>query len=153
VLESCELFFLLNGFKILTQGERLAIAEARLVIAKLLWKFDIELDGPQEDWVKGARFYVSAFFESPESPQRRTDGYTDPVGARASDGEVEGRTLSITCGSMGDGYLKQLTCKAAQMFLLTLLHRSCPSHLAGAHGVVLALGSRLRHARQPSTRD
>lgn len=38
---------------------RLAIAEARLVIAKLLWNFDIELDGSHETWVEDARFYVS----------------------------------------------------------------------------------------------
>ncbi|KPI34338.1 Isotrichodermin C-15 hydroxylase [Cyphellophora attinorum] len=39
-------------------GKLLAIAEARLVTAKLLWKFDIELDGPQDGWVDGARFYI-----------------------------------------------------------------------------------------------
>lgn len=39
---------------------RLAVAEARLVIAKLLWNFDVELDGPHDDWVEDARFYVSS---------------------------------------------------------------------------------------------
>jgi cytochrome P450 len=38
---------------------RLALAEARLVIAKLLWHFDIELDGDHSTWVQDARFYVS----------------------------------------------------------------------------------------------
>jgi hypothetical protein len=31
----------------------LALAEARLVTAKLLWHFDLELDGPHENWVQG----------------------------------------------------------------------------------------------------
>ena len=38
---------------------RLALAEARLVIAKLLWHFDMELDGDHATWVDDARFYVS----------------------------------------------------------------------------------------------
>jgi hypothetical protein len=38
---------------------RLALAEARLVIAKLLWRFDIELEGDHSTWVQDARFYVS----------------------------------------------------------------------------------------------
>lgn len=38
---------------------RLALAEARLVTAKLLWHFDIELDGDHSTWVEDARFYVS----------------------------------------------------------------------------------------------
>lgn len=38
---------------------RLALAETRLVAAKLLWHFDMELDGPHETWVDDARFYVS----------------------------------------------------------------------------------------------
>lgn len=37
---------------------RLAIAEARLIAAKLVWHFDFELDGPHETWVDDARFYV-----------------------------------------------------------------------------------------------
>lgn len=41
-------------------GKSLALAEARLVIAKLLWHFDMELDGEHADWVKDARFYVSS---------------------------------------------------------------------------------------------
>lgn len=40
-------------------GKLLALAEVRLVIAKLLWNFDLELAGPQESWVDDARFYVS----------------------------------------------------------------------------------------------
>lgn len=39
-------------------GKLLAITEARLVTAKLLWHFDVELDGPHDTWVKDARFYV-----------------------------------------------------------------------------------------------
>jgi hypothetical protein len=38
---------------------RMALLEARLVIAKLLWHFDMELDGEHETWVDDARFYVS----------------------------------------------------------------------------------------------
>jgi hypothetical protein len=37
----------------------MALLEARLVIAKLLWHFDMELDGEHETWVDDARFYVS----------------------------------------------------------------------------------------------
>ncbi|EXJ61603.1 hypothetical protein A1O7_02031 [Cladophialophora yegresii CBS 114405] len=37
---------------------RLALTEARLVIAKLLWHFDMELDGDHSTWVEDARFYV-----------------------------------------------------------------------------------------------
>ncbi len=37
----------------------MALAEARLVTAKLLWHFDMELDGGHETWVDDARFYVS----------------------------------------------------------------------------------------------
>ena len=37
----------------------MALAEARLVIAKLLWHFDIELHGDHANWVEQARFYVS----------------------------------------------------------------------------------------------
>jgi hypothetical protein len=40
---------------------RLALAEARLVTAKLLWHFDMELDGDHSSWVQDARFYVSRF--------------------------------------------------------------------------------------------
>lgn len=42
----------------LTHG-RMALLEARLVIAKLLWHFDMELDGEHASWVEDARFYVS----------------------------------------------------------------------------------------------
>lgn len=38
---------------------RLALAEAKLVTAKLLWHFDMELNGPHDTWVEDARFYVS----------------------------------------------------------------------------------------------
>jgi cytochrome P450 len=41
-------------------GKLLALAEARLVTAKLLWHFDIELDGPHDTWVEDAR-YVSRY--------------------------------------------------------------------------------------------
>ena len=40
---------------------RMALAEARLVTAKLLWHFDMELDGDHANWVDDARFYVSGF--------------------------------------------------------------------------------------------
>lgn len=36
----------------------LALAEARLILAKLIWNFDFELDGDHESWVDDARFYV-----------------------------------------------------------------------------------------------
>ncbi|KAF2164936.1 hypothetical protein M409DRAFT_24837 [Zasmidium cellare ATCC 36951] len=39
-------------------GKLLALAEARLVTAKLVWHFDLELDGEQPNWVEDARFYV-----------------------------------------------------------------------------------------------
>ncbi len=39
-------------------GKLLALAEARLVIAKLLWNFDLELDGLHDTWVQDARFYI-----------------------------------------------------------------------------------------------
>lgn len=38
----------------------LALAEARLILAKLIWNFDFELDGDHESWVDDARFYVSS---------------------------------------------------------------------------------------------
>ena len=37
----------------------MALIEARLVTAKLLWNFDVELDGDHTNWVDDARFYVS----------------------------------------------------------------------------------------------
>lgn len=40
-------------------GKLLALAEAKLVISKLLWHFDMELDGEHATWVEDARFYVS----------------------------------------------------------------------------------------------
>ena len=76
---------------------RLAVAEARLVTAKLLWKFDVELDGPQDGWVDGARFYVSLPSSSDASHKilRCLSGadrcyVLDSVGAAASDGQAEG---------------------------------------------------------------
>ena len=39
-------------------GKLLALAEARLVTAKLLWHFDVELVGEHDGWVEGARFYI-----------------------------------------------------------------------------------------------
>ncbi|EXJ66579.1 uncharacterized protein A1O5_10249 [Cladophialophora psammophila CBS 110553] len=39
-------------------GKQVALTEARLVIAKLLWHFDMELDGDHPTWVEEARFYV-----------------------------------------------------------------------------------------------
>lgn len=40
-------------------GKLLALAEAKLVTAKLVWNFDMELDGPHDTWIEDARFYVS----------------------------------------------------------------------------------------------
>lgn len=40
-------------------GKILAMTEVKLVIAKLLWHFDMELDGNHATWVEDARFYVS----------------------------------------------------------------------------------------------
>jgi len=39
-------------------SDSLALAEARLILAKLIWNFDFELDGDHESWVDDARFYV-----------------------------------------------------------------------------------------------
>ncbi|KAM3421658.1 hypothetical protein BST61_g2043 [Cercospora zeina] len=39
-------------------GKLLALAEARLILAKLIWHFDFELDGDHATWVDDARFYV-----------------------------------------------------------------------------------------------
>lgn len=36
----------------------LALAEARLILAKLIWNFDFKLDGDHDSWVDDARFYV-----------------------------------------------------------------------------------------------
>jgi hypothetical protein len=41
----------------------LALAEARLVTAKLLWHFDMELNGDHSNWVQDARFYVSLWMK------------------------------------------------------------------------------------------
>jgi cytochrome P450 len=49
-------------------GKILALAEVRLVLAKLLWSFDLEMDGGPEaqgDWVEGARFFVSCMITFP----------------------------------------------------------------------------------------
>lgn len=40
-------------------GKLLALAEAKLVVAKLLWHFDLALEGEHATWVEDARFYVS----------------------------------------------------------------------------------------------
>lgn len=39
-------------------SDSLALAEARLILAKLIWNFDFELDGDHDSWVDDARFYV-----------------------------------------------------------------------------------------------
>ncbi|KIW69909.1 hypothetical protein PV04_02226 [Phialophora macrospora] len=39
-------------------GKQVALTEARLVIAKLVWHFDMALDGDHSTWVQDARFYV-----------------------------------------------------------------------------------------------
>lgn len=49
-------------------GKLLALGELRLVLAKLLWQFDLELDGDHATWVKDARFYVSIAFLSCHLP-------------------------------------------------------------------------------------
>lgn len=41
-------------------SDSLALAEARLILAKLIWNFDFELDGDHDSWVDDARFYVSS---------------------------------------------------------------------------------------------
>ena len=46
--------------RVVDELSRMALTEARLLTAKLLWNFDIELDGPHEMWVEDARFYVGA---------------------------------------------------------------------------------------------
>ncbi|EME41126.1 hypothetical protein DOTSEDRAFT_82343 [Dothistroma septosporum NZE10] len=38
-------------------GKQLALTEARLVTAKLIWHFDMELDGLHQSWVQDARYY------------------------------------------------------------------------------------------------
>ncbi|KAH8736553.1 cytochrome P450 [Ilyonectria robusta] len=38
-------------------GKNLAKAEMRLILARLLWRFDLELEGESEDWMKGQRIY------------------------------------------------------------------------------------------------
>lgn len=49
-----------HGSVMLTRylSDSLALAEARLILAKLIWNFDFELDGDHESWVDDARFYV-----------------------------------------------------------------------------------------------
>lgn len=50
-------------------GKLLALAEAKLVVAKLLWHFDMELDGDHATWIEDARFYVSVAAPSFYAPQ------------------------------------------------------------------------------------
>lgn len=38
-------------------GKNLAKAEMRLILARLLWRFDLELERECEDWMKGQRIY------------------------------------------------------------------------------------------------
>ena len=83
-------------------GKLLALAEAKLVVAKLLWHFDMELDGPHERWVEDARFYVSLAFsfvsESRILMEMLTRGFVcvDPVAAPAADREVDSRPEGLT---------------------------------------------------------
>jgi len=37
---------------------RLAYAEMRLLLAKMLWHFDFELENPEEDWYGGSRAFM-----------------------------------------------------------------------------------------------
>lgn len=41
----------------------MALSEARLILAKMLWHFDMELDGEHPTWVEDARFFVSSLLE------------------------------------------------------------------------------------------
>jgi hypothetical protein len=40
-------------------GDRLAYTELRLVVAKLLWHFDLEIDEPHSGWFESGRNWVS----------------------------------------------------------------------------------------------
>lgn len=42
----------------LTTINRIALTEARLVLCKLLWNFDLQLEGNHDNWVDDARFYI-----------------------------------------------------------------------------------------------
>lgn len=44
----------------------LALLELRLVLAKILWKFDFELTNDNLDWLKANKNYV--FWEKPALP-------------------------------------------------------------------------------------
>jgi hypothetical protein len=81
----------------------LAVAEARLLTAKLLWKFDMELDGAHDDWVEEARFYVSgtssgclptrlsiSLVTGMENGSADIDSRTDPMATAATDDQAEG---------------------------------------------------------------
>ncbi|KAJ4349096.1 hypothetical protein N0V95_004877 [Ascochyta clinopodiicola] len=51
-------------------GKNLAYAEMRLILAKLLWTFDLELVQPEQDWMKEQR--VFALWEKPPLEVRLT---------------------------------------------------------------------------------
>lgn len=48
----------------------LAYAEMRLILAKLLWHFDVALVEPEKDWMKDQRVY--ALWEKPSLRVRLT---------------------------------------------------------------------------------
>ncbi|KAI0836314.1 cytochrome P450 [Hypoxylon sp. FL0890] len=55
-------------------GRNLAYAEMRLILARILYKFDIELAPGSEDWMKNQKFY--SLWDKPALPM-----YLKPVGA------------------------------------------------------------------------
>ena len=53
-------------FGILIQDHSLALLELRLVLAKIFWKFDMQLMDDNLDWFKANKNYV--FWEKPSLP-------------------------------------------------------------------------------------
>ncbi|EMF16370.1 benzoate 4-monooxygenase cytochrome P450, partial [Sphaerulina musiva SO2202] len=45
-------------------GKNLALAEMRLIMAKLLWTFDLELDPKSQDWIQGCKVFT--LWDKPE---------------------------------------------------------------------------------------
>lgn len=44
--------------------QNLALAEMRLIMAKLLWTFDLELDPKSQDWIQGCKVFT--LWDKPE---------------------------------------------------------------------------------------
>jgi hypothetical protein len=74
---------------------RVALTEARLVIAKLLWHFDMELDGDHSTWVEDARFYVGVSSNAPPSPLTAGIG---SLGASAAQRQIDAGHEMIELG-------------------------------------------------------